>query len=150
MTTKAIGGASAPKNNAQSETPPGLDCKWSVQVAPPGTEVGIQVHSDKDIHVTIAIISIFQWYDNRPHPVEVFKVPFTNKRDVDFNWAAKGANGSDHEKGALYFAVSVGNYRAQSGPLQLRGKGKDQPAQKPIDKFETVVKKKNMPSLTGE
>lgn len=106
MNTKLIGGASALRNNTQNESGSNSTCNCSVKTAPPGTEVGILVGSDSNINGTTAIINIFQWYDNRPHPADVFKVPVTNKRNVNFSWQAKGANGSDHEKGAFYFAVT--------------------------------------------
>lgn len=147
MNTKPVGGAQAARNNVQNETI-GLECKWSIEIAPPGTEVGILVHSDRDIHVTTAIINIYQWYDNRPHPVAAFKVPFTGKRDVNFAWPANGANGSDHEKGALYFAVSVGNHRATSNGLQLRGKAVVKPQPKPVDGWQDG--KKKLMSLDGK
>jgi hypothetical protein len=152
MKTTSISGAAAPRNNAQKEAVSPLTCSWSVGVAPQGANVGIKVHSESDIHVTTAIINIYQWYDNSRHPVEAFKVDFVNKRDANFTWSAKAAKGSEPEKGPLYFEAMVGSSQGSSGALHLSGKVAAQPdpqfqKQRQTDKYETVVQRKGMPKI---
>jgi hypothetical protein len=91
-----------------------FDAKWSVTVAPPGTEVGISAVSNMDIEATTAEISIFQLLNGRENPVALLNVPFTGKRNVNAVWRTTPAKAGNFEDGVYHFRVTVGNHKGGS------------------------------------
>jgi len=117
-----------------------LTCTWSVPVAPPGTDVYIQVESDTDIEVTTAEVWVFQVLDGQENPIAYFpNVPFKEKRHIDYKWRTQPAKGGNFEAGEYHFRVSVNNYPGETvHPLKL----KDVIARN-VDSFTPASKKKD-------
>src|SRR5215203_2966979 len=123
-----------------------LTCSWSVPVAPPATDVYIQVDSDKDIEATSAEIFIFQLLNGQEIPITYLTVPFEENRFVNYRWRTQAAKGGNFEAGEYHFRVNVDNHQAQTGrPLKL----KDVIARRNADEFQTGQSKKSPVNIKG-
>ena len=91
-----------------------LKCSWSVPVAPPATDVYLQVESDSDIEATTAQIFIFQLLDGKEIPIKYETVPFEENRYVDYKWRTQPAKGGQFEAGEYHFRVKVDRHEAET------------------------------------
>jgi hypothetical protein len=115
-----------------------LTCRWSVSVAPPATDVYIQVDSDKDIDSTTAEIFIFQLLNGQEIPITYLTAPVEEKRYVNYRWRTQPAKGGEYEAGEYHFRVNVDNNQAETvKPLKL----KDVVARRYESSFEDGKKK---------
>ncbi|HEY0458587.1 MAG TPA: hypothetical protein VGC97_05495 [Pyrinomonadaceae bacterium] len=100
-----------------------VNCRWSVNSAPPATPVRIIVESTKEIDAETAQVSIFQEFGGRENPIAVLTVPFTGKKNIDFEWKTQAAKGGKFEEGVYHFRVMVGNHQGRTpkaNGLQLK------------------------------
>ena len=116
-----------------------LTCSWSVPVAPPATDVYIQVESDSDIDATTADIWVFQLLDGKETPIAHFPVPFEENRYVYYKWRTQPAKGGNFEAGEYHFRVSVNNHPGET----TRGLKLKDVMLRNADTFTPASKKKN-------
>ncbi len=115
----------APVGQKQEEQSTNLviNCSWSVSVAPPATPVRIIAKSTKEIDAETAQVSIFQELGGRENPIAVLNVPFTGKKNIDFEWKTQATKGGKFEEGVYHFRVMVGNHQGRTSKaagLQLK------------------------------
>jgi hypothetical protein len=123
-----------------------LNCRWSVSVAPPATDVYILVDSDTEIDATTAEIFVFQLLNGQEIPITYLTVPFEENKFVEYKWRTQPAKGGNYEAGEYHFRVKVNNEQAETvKPLKL----KDVVAKRYESSFENA-KKKGPVNIKGE
>lgn len=117
-----------------------LKCSWSVPVAPPATDVYLEVESSKDIEATTAEVWIYQVLDGKEHPIKYIPdVPFKENSYIHYKWRTQPAKGGNFEAGEYHFRVKVDNNPGETTePLKL----KDVMVRN-LDSFTPAAKKKD-------
>ncbi len=116
-----------------------FDARWGVAAAPLGTEVKISAVSKITIESATAEIRVFRLKDGAESPVEVFSVPFKDKKSVDASWTTKAVDSGNFTDGVYHFRVTVGGYYGET----VRG------LKLQADSFQAAPTKKPLMSLDG-
>jgi hypothetical protein len=117
-----------------------LKCSWSVPVAPPATDVYLEVESSKEIEATTAEVWIFQVLGGQEISIAYIPdVPFKEKSYIHYKWRTQPAKGGNFEAGEYHFRVKVnGNPGETTEGLKLKDV-----IQRNLDTFTPSSKKKD-------